>query len=79
MVGSKITLDVALQVKSNMADICPSSNNRNWYHFGYGRRLFMILVSPIEFAGMPDPVYVRKWDATIATVRFFKCNLSLLV
>ena len=68
-----------LQVKSNMADICPSSNNINWYHFGYGRRRFMILVSPIEFAGMPDPVHVRKWDVTIATVRFFKCNLSLLV
>ena len=79
VVGSEITLDVALQVKSKMADICPWSKNINQYHFGYSGRRFMILVSPIGLAHMPDPVYVRKWDVAIATVSLFKCKLSLLV
>ena len=33
VVESEITLDIVLQVKSKMADICPRSNNRNWYQF----------------------------------------------
>ena len=55
VVELEITLDIALLVKSNMADISPRSNNllvSYWYHFGHNKRRFMIFLSHIGFAGM---------------------------
>ena len=56
VVGLEITLDIALLVKSKMADICPRSNNifvSYWYHFGHHQRRFMIFLSHIGFARRP--------------------------
>ena len=35
VVRSKITLTIALQIKSKMSYVGPKSNNINWYHFHY--------------------------------------------
>ena len=59
--GSKITLDISLQVKFKMANICSRPNNINWYHFRYSRSRFIIFVSPIGFPGMHDPVVWSKF------------------
>ena len=51
VVGLEITLDIALLVKSKMADICSTSNNilvSYLYHFGHNKRRFMIFLSHID-------------------------------
>ena len=78
-VGLEITLDIALLVKSKMADICPRSNNISFwtYHFGHNERRFMIFLSHIGFAGIRLHHEILRYVRPSGVIRQY-CNYRIV-